>query len=93
MGININLNPYGIVRAVFQVYYIILVVRVLLSWVSPGFGGAIARFVYEMTEPLLSLCRKIIPGRLGLRVDFSPIIALILLQIIENLILRLIMRF
>lgn len=88
--IPIDISIYSIVRSIFQVYYIILVTRVILSWVRPGFNGLIGRFVYDMTEPVLALCRRLIPIQ-GMRIDFSPIIALILLQIAENLILRLIL--
>ena len=63
-----------------------IVARVILSWVAPRGGGVVGRYLYDMTEPVLSLCRRI-----GL--DFSPIIAIILLELVEILIRYLIFGF
>ena len=78
-----------IVHTIFRVYYVILLIRVLLSWFRVG-DNAITRFIYETTEPLLGLCRRILPPRPGFPVDFSPILAFIALEVVENLLVRLI---
>ena len=74
----------------FRVYYILLVIRLILSWIRIG-DNPLTRFIYEMTEPVLGLCRRILPPRPGFPLDFSPIIAFIGLEIIQQLLVRLLL--
>jgi YggT family protein len=54
-------------------------VRVLLSWVPARLPWGLGEFVWSITEPLLSPIRRVMPFAGG--VDFSPMIALVVLQI------------
>ena len=67
----------------------ILVLRILLSWIRLG-DNPFTRFIYEMTEPILRLCRRILPPRPNFPLDFSPILAFIALEIVEQLLVRLV---
>ena len=59
-----------------------ILVRILISWVAPhGSNGRIYRIIHDITEPLLSLFRKILP-RTGM-LDFSPLIAFFVLDFID----------
>ncbi|MBI2464343.1 YggT family protein [Candidatus Peregrinibacteria bacterium] len=72
------------ISILFQLLNLLIIARVLLSWFrAPGASGPIVRFIIETTEPILGTVRKIMP-RTGV-IDFSPIIALIGLQILERL--------
>ena len=84
------------VSTLLWIYTILILVRILLSWVprmpaNPALA-VVVRFVEDVTEPYLALFRRIIPpmnvGGAGL--DLSPIIAIFVLsiggQIIVNLI-------
>ena len=66
----------------------ILLIEAIFSWINPL--TPFAFFIREMTSPLLSPIRKIIPT-LG-RFDFSPMIAFFLLQIALRLISQLLSR-
>ena len=66
--------------------YLVLLGRVLMSWVNPRFEGAVGRFLYETTEPFLSPIRRVLP-QTGF-VDFSPIVAFLLLSVISAFLLR-----
>ncbi|MEY3758870.1 MAG: hypothetical protein RIR39_361 [Pseudomonadota bacterium] len=59
--------------------------RALLSWMNPGAFNAAASILSTLTEPLLDVCRKIIPGLGG--IDLSPLAALLLLQLAKMVIL------
>jgi YggT family protein len=62
-------------------------VRVILSWIPNArlpFG--LGDFVVGVSEPILSPIRRAIPLFGG--VDFSPFIALIAIQIVSGLVLR-----
>jgi len=70
-----------------QLYIIVVFVRVILSWFPIGPDSVLAsvyRFVYAITEPVLGPIRRVMPGVGvgGMGLDFSPIIVLLLLQII-----------
>ena len=59
--------------------------RALLSWMNPGTFNAAASILSTLTEPLLDVCRRIIPGLGG--IDLSPLAALLLLQLAKMVIL------
>ena len=59
--------------------------RALLSWMNPGAFNAAASILATLTEPLLDVCRRIIPGLGG--IDLSPLAALLLLQLAKMVIL------
>ncbi len=59
--------------------------RALLSWINPGTFNAAASILATLTEPLLDICRRVIPGLGG--IDLSPLAALLLLQLAKMVIL------
>lgn len=60
-----------------RLYFFLIIVRVILSWVSPGgYNPAIALF-HTLTDPILRPLRRIIPPLGGF--DLSPILAIILI--------------
>ncbi len=65
---------------VFALWLVILG-RVLMSWIDPRFQGPVGRFLYETTEPILSPIRRVLP-QAGM-FDLSPMVALLLLSVIS----------
>lgn len=63
-----------------QIYLLLMIVRVLLTW-FPNINWYDPPFsvLSQLTDPYLNLFRSIIPPLGG--IDFSPIIAFIVLQI------------
>ena len=62
-----------------EILVLAILVRVILSWIRPmGSKGPFSTFLFEITEPVLSVFRRFIP-RLGM-IDISPIIALLVIQ-------------
>ena len=57
--------------------WVLILARVILSWVDPTGRGSIARFVFQMTEPILEPVRRVLP-RTGM-FDFSALIVLLVL--------------
>jgi YggT family protein len=71
----------------FSLLKIALVVRVISSWLPISPLSAWVRWSYLLSEPILAPLRRVVPLLGGL--DITPIIAYFLLNIIENLLLRL----
>jgi YggT family protein len=75
--------------ALFTVYFVVLVARIILSWfpVRPGTAlSSISSIVYELTEPVLAPVRRVIPA-IGM-FDISPIVVFIALQILQAAVCR-----
>lgn len=76
------------VNILFEFINIVLFIRIILSWLPVG-RNAFTTIVYNLTEPLLYPIREMLkksPLGQGLMVDFSPIILVLILSIIENII-------
>ena len=78
---------YQVIRISFTVLQWLIIARVVLSWVSVDYNNPLVRFIYEFTEPILAPFRRLIP-RSSIPLDFSPLIAIIFLQLLERFILR-----
>lgn len=84
------------VAALFLVYIVLILIRVLISWIPRmPYNPALRRvldFVTETTDPYLNLFRRLIPpiGGRGLGLDLSPMIGLIVLFILQGLVVGLI---
>lgn len=81
---------YRAVRLAFKLYEVILLGRILLSWtnISP-YNNKIARFLCDLTDPLLGKIEKYMPDMLLSPLNFSPIVAFLLLSVVESIIVRL----
>jgi YggT family protein len=64
-------------------YSLVVLVRVILSWVSLDRRNPLGTIVVGLTEPVLAPIRKAIPPMGGL--DLSPMVLLIALQILKGL--------
>lgn len=81
------------IRALINIIELLILVRIVLSFLNMGGKGAISSFVYELTEPILGPARALI-NKTGINTgmfDFSPIIAIVILRVIENLAARLLL--
>ncbi len=78
------------VNALFTIFLVILIIRILLSWVprppSGRITSALWAFFHETTEWYLRPFRRVIPP-LGM-FDLSPIVALIVLYVVDAVVIR-----
>lgn len=65
------------------VFNILLLARVLLSWFNPNPSGGVIGVLFDLTEPILAPIRRVLPQ--GQLIDFSPLIAFVLLQLLAEL--------
>lgn len=77
-----------IIATLIQFYTWLIIGYVLLSWIPAG--GAvddIRRALATLVDPYLDIFRRFIPP-IGM-IDISPIVAIIVLNVLSNLIIRL----
>ncbi|MDA8442861.1 MAG: YggT family protein [Peptococcaceae bacterium] len=86
------MNILSIVSTAFDILIYLIVARALLSFIPHDPHKSVFRFVYEITEPLLRPFRRFTVGS-GVGIDFSPLIAIFLLEIVRNIVISLLGRF
>jgi YggT family protein len=74
------------INVVAQALVLGIFVRVIMSWVPMRLPFGLNDLVWNVTEPVLAPIRRYMPIAGGM--DFSPFIALLLIQIITSIILR-----
>lgn len=74
----------NVVIMIGQIYQLVLLARVLISWVRVDPYHPAVQVLYQITEPVLEPIRRFMPQGMGL--DFSPVIAMILVQLVTEVI-------
>ena len=64
-------------------YEIVLIVRIVLTWIPHNPHSQAVTFLYKITEPVLEPVRRVIPSIGG--IDISPIVVFIGLHVIGNI--------
>ncbi len=73
-------------NALFYLVSTLILVRVLISWVPPMYQSHVGQLIVAFTEPVLAPCRRLlmrIPALARLPIDFSPILAWVLLGVVQ----------
>ena len=65
---------------IFVILWLLVLGRVLMSWVDPSGRTQLGSFLIEATEPLLAPVRRVLP-QTGM-FDFSSLVVLIILGVI-----------
>jgi len=77
---------WTVVKLVFilvNLYFFSILLEAILSWTGQGHYNPISRMLWQLNAPLMSPVRRVIPPLAGL--DFSPLVVLLLLQVINIL--------
>ena len=75
----IGMSFLGVFRTGLDVFFYAILLQVILSWVNPH--TPIASALNSLTKPILAPIQRFLPTASG--IDFSPIVALIFLQMIN----------
>jgi YggT family protein len=82
----------AIVCLALTLYWLVLIVRIILSWVPslPEPVQPLARGVYTLTDPVLTPLRNILPPlRIGMgALDLSPIVVFFGIYLLQGLLCR-----
>lgn len=72
-----------ILDILLEVYMWVVIIAAVISWVSPDPYNPIVRFLYSVTDPVISPIRRLIGGRLG-PIDISPLIVILAIIFIQK---------
>ena len=71
------------INLLFQILIFAILIRALISWFPIAPTSPIIRLLDDITEPVLSPLRRIVP-RLGM-MDITPIVAMVGLSILQQI--------
>jgi YggT family protein len=78
--------------AFLGIYLWVIIIRSLISWVSPDPFNPIVQMLQRVTDPILYPIQRAIGGYFG-GIDFSPIIAIIGIQFLKSFLVRSLFQF
>ncbi len=78
------------VGTLLRVYEVLFIVRAILSWFPMMQAGGLMNVLYSLTEPILAPIRSVlmrIPFLQNIPIDFSVLVAFLLIDVIRTAIL------
>lgn len=65
-----------------QAFIVVILIRIVFSWVSPYPTNPVSRLAFQLTEPVLAPVRRLLPPTAG--IDLSPLVVSIVVIILIN---------
>jgi YggT family protein len=81
-----------VIDTVLFIYMWIIIIRAVLSWVSPDPYNPIVRFINNVTEPVLYQIRRRLPLSFG-GIDLSPVVVLLIIMFLQSFVVRSLLHF
>lgn len=92
MAGNFIIAAAEVLNIVLDLYYWIIIIAAIISWVNPDPYNPLVRFLHRITAPVLNPVRRMIGGRLG-PIDVSPIIVIFAIIFIQRFLVRSLIEF
>jgi YggT family protein len=70
-----------VISIIVKIYFWAILAVVILSWIAPAASHPGAQLLMQLTEPVMSPVRKVIPSMGGL--DLSPIVVFLILNVVS----------
>ena len=75
----------GLTSLFLKIFFFAMIISVILSWVAPDSRSPAAELVNQITEPVLTPFRRLLPNFGGL--DISPIFAFMAIQLVQSFVI------
>ncbi|MGO9451315.1 MAG: YggT family protein [Candidatus Binataceae bacterium] len=69
-------------EGLLNIYFWIVIIAALLTWIEPNPYNPIVRFLHSVTEPVFDWVREHLPVFFG-GIDFSPLVVIITIQFVQ----------
>ncbi len=90
--VNLVFLLHRTIDIMVEIIVLAITIDVILSWVYTG-NSIFVRIIHAITEPVLKPFRSLINnsaiGGPGLRLDFSPVLAVLALSVIKEILIKL----
>lgn len=77
-----------VLSTLLNIYFWIVVIAALITWVRPDPNNAIVRFLRMVTEPVFYRVRKWLPFTYTTGIDFSPVVVLIAIELVDRIVVK-----
>lgn len=77
-----------VIDILLTIFYWLILIRAIISWVNPDPFNPIVQFLYKATEPILSPIRRLLPPGLRFGIDISPIIAFLAIMFLRSFLVK-----
>lgn len=81
MGNSLNSAGIFLISSVFDLYLLVLMVRVILCWIRADYANPLTRFVIKLTQPIILPLRRIIPTIQN--IELATILVILLLDTLK----------
>ncbi len=78
-----------LISLIFRIFNLIILARIILSWVQLDPNNPIVHFIFQITEPFLAPIRSRLPRTWTF--DFSPLVLLVISFILETVLIQLVL--
>ncbi len=72
----------SLISLVSTLFYLLILARIIFSWVRVDRYNPVVNMIYQLTEPVLAPIRNLLPA-MG-TFDFSPLVALLLMEVVAR---------
>ena len=80
---NLVIFIASVISQILTLYFWVVIIAAVLSWVNPDPYNPIVRFLYGVTEPLFDWVREHLPVFFG-GIDFSPMVVIIFIMFLQQ---------
>jgi YggT family protein len=74
------------VQELLNIYFWIVFIAVILTWIEPNPYNPVVRFLYSVTEPVFDFVREHLPTVFG-GIDLSPMVVLLAIGFLQRVVL------
>lgn len=77
-----------VVGSLLKIYFWVVVISAILSWVRPDPYNPIVRTLRTLTEPVYFRVRKLLPFTYASGIDFSPLVVLLVIELVDRIVVN-----
>ena len=90
---NVLLGIATVLNSVLDIYFWIVLVACVLTWVGANPYNPIVRILRTLTDPVFYRVRKYLPFVYAAGMDFSPVVVILFIQFLKYAVIRTLIQY
>ncbi len=82
-----------VLGALLDIYFWVVLIAAILTWVRPDPYNVIVRTLRSLTEPVYYRIRKALPFVYTSGIDFSPLVVMIAIQLVNQIVVTSLLQY